>query len=192
MRQIHPTVYFNVWSSERFIFCESLDWFYHVMASVSGWHAWTAEPAPVEWIGANLRKSLLSAEFKRLPAGTDDRIRQQAMSAAKQQSDAHWEALVKGLTKEFGYRNAQATLAKAAMVTGWWQKDIQEGVFLYATNRKQGGYYEALANAGKKHADKMVQLSINSSDEALGTAVRRMLAVSTISGKRPDWDFLKM
>ena len=188
MRQIHPTVYFNVWSSERFIFTQSQDWFYHIMTSVSGSHARTAEPAPVEWIGANLRKSLLSAEFKRFPAGTADLTIQQTMCAAKQQSDARWEELVNSLTRDFSYRNARATLAKAAVVTGWWQKDIQEGVFLYATNRKQGGYYEALANAGKKHADKTVQLSIDSSDEALGTAVRQMLAVSTISGKLQDWN----
>ena len=49
-------------------------------------------------------------------------------------------------------------------------------------NRKRGGY-EALANDRRKHADKILKLPNHASDQEIGTAVRRMLAVSTISGK---------
>ncbi len=168
----------TIFSTEKFILCQAEDSFHSSFPSIKGWHAFTAEPASVDWIGENLRRSLISARYVRLlPEQWDQALYDENRKQAAQVNDE----LFGRIATQFGYRRKQSVMAQALMVSVWWQKSPSEGLSILAMNHKRGGC-EALAN-DPKHADKLVELSFGSSDQEIGAAVRRMLSVSTISGE---------
>ena len=169
----------SIFSTDKFILSQAEDSFHDSFTSIAGWHSFTAEPASVEWIGENLRRSLASARYVRLPPEQWD---QALYDENRKRAEEVKDELLRRIASQFRYRSRGSVMAQALMVHAHWQKSSPGGLSIIAMNHKRGGY-EALAN-DPKHADKVLDLSIDSSDHEIGAAVRRMLAVSTISGKR--------
>ena len=168
----------SVFSTDKFILSRAEDSFHDTIPSAEGWHAFTAEPASLDWIGENVRRSLLSARYVRL---LPERWDQARYDENRKQGEKIHDELLQRIAVQFGYRRRESVTAKALMVQVWWQKEPAGPLTFIAMNHKRGGY-EALAN-DPKHADKMIELSNDASDREIGNAVRRMLAVSTIAGK---------
>ena len=129
--------------------------------------------------GEKLRRSLISARYVSLPPEQWDQARYDENKKLAKAAD---DELLRRIAVKFRYRRREAVLAQALMVHVWWNRPPPEDFTFIAMNRKRGGY-EALANDRRKHADKILKLPNHASDQEIGTAVRRMLAVRTISGK---------
>ncbi len=137
----------------------------------------------MDWIGENLRRSLISARYVRL---SPEEWNKALWDENKKRAEEINDELLARIASQFRYRHKGSVLAQALMVNAHWQKDAPKSLSIIAMNRKRGGY-EALAN-DPEHADKVLELPASSSDEEIGAAVRRMLSVSTISGKQVSRD----
>ena len=180
--QVKLWCYAYLYRTDRYVACVSVDQYGGICVSHTGWHTHAPEPASEEWIGANVRKSLLTSKQFRAEELDRSVVVQQRY---RERSAQVFQALVDDLMRTYRYRSARSVTAKALSISAAYLRDASGPIELLATNRKRGGVWDALANTSRSSAV-VKQIPFEVSDETLGSAVREMLAISTISGERVE------
>lgn len=170
----------DIYRTDRYVASLGFDKYRGTYVSHNGWHAHTPEPASAEWLGANLRKSLLTAEQFDLKESEYD---QDAWKSYREKSLQVYQTWLTELATSYRYRSEKSVMAKALRVSASYPKDGLDPIKLLATNRKRGGVWDAIANTSRSLAV-VKEIPFDASDEELGLGVREMLAISTISGER--------
>ena len=158
-----------------------MDCLHDITPSIAGEWALEAEPVNIRWVGKHLRLALRTAR----PSNPETPYDQVEGDRIKQQGIERETAFFKEIADKFGYKTAKAAFADTFIVSVHLRLDAPDDMKIYPTNHFRSGGYGPLAN-DPKHKDKFIQLALDqSSDEEIGTAVRAMLDISLLGGKRP-------
>lgn len=177
-----PICHAYVYRTEKYVACTSYDDYHGCYMSHTGWHIHGTEPGSEKWLGSNLRKSLLTSKQFNFTSKEWDK---NASVTFRNTSVEIYQATMCDIAKTYGYRSGSAAAAKALCVAASYLKDGSGLIKLLATNRKQGGVWDAIANNSNSLAV-VKNIPIEATDEELGLAVREMLAISTLSGERVE------
>lgn len=161
--QKHKSV--EIYKSAKYIAIVSEEIWGGKYFSREGWCVSAPHDSGAVWLGQNFRKALETSQYFNRPGplSWDDIL------PMKEASNRRRLAFWSDIARQFKYKDGMAALKQNALVFSEWMYEASDQISLYASKRRHGGGHSAWP-LNKNHG-KVLTVSIDSTDEALGLAI---------------------